>query len=365
MNIPLVKKAGKIKEIPIVFILGHGRSGTTLLQSLLNSHPNVIGPPESDFIAYLYPRFGKIKHWKKSDIIKFVDALFFNPLFSLWLLDREQLTENLLSVANFADYRLLCKMVMYQTGKNKVYIKLLSDKNPINSLFVKKLLKIFPEAKFIHIIRDPRDSVNGHIKRLRKKNTFFLAWRWKRYNTLIEDYKRQIPNKFFTIKYENMVANIEETLTSLSMFLNIPYSDGILQDKSPQDFQSLENNKFFENLSSDKKNALFNELKAAHENSLSPVDPAHIEKWKNEMAPYDIAITEMVTGKFAKSRYGYEFEMKRNGKIEVSKFRFLKSMVIYYSWEIFTRLRYNSYKYNTRYKARVIRNIISKQQAAS
>jgi len=364
MNSRLEKEANNIKEIPIVFILGHGRSGTTLLQSLMNSHPNIIAPPEYDFIAYLYPRFGKIRHWKENDILEFVDALFFNPLFSLWLLDRKQVTENLLAVVEFADYALLCKTVIYQMKRDKEKVKLLSDKNPINSLFVKKLLKIFPEAKFIHVVRDSRDSVNGHIKRLRNKNSFFLAWRWKRYNSLIETNKKQFPHKFFTIKYENMVRNMEETLISLSAFLTIPFHSSMLQNTPPQGLQSLHDNKFFEDLSPDRRNALFKELKSAHENSLSPVNLTHIEKWKHEMDPRDIAITEIITGKFAKSTYGYEFEVKRNTQ-KISKFQLLKSMWMYYSWEVFTRLRYNFYRFNTKYKARVIRNIINKQKLSA
>ncbi len=70
----------KIKKIPVVFIVGFGRSGTTLLQELMNAHPNVIGPPEYSFIVYLYSRYGNKKHWTKADIAEFIEALLFQAI---------------------------------------------------------------------------------------------------------------------------------------------------------------------------------------------------------------------------------------------------------------------------------------------
>jgi len=358
MSINFEDVANDIKQIPIVFILGHGRSGTTLLQSLLNSHPNIAAPQECDFILHLYPRFGKINHWEKSDIYEFIDSLFLSPLFSIWLVDKKQLTKRLLSIAPYISYQLACKIVIHQAKKSDKQVKLLSDKNPINSLFIKKLLSIFPDAQFIHMVRDPRDSVNGHIKRLQNKNPFFLAWRWKRYNILIERQKRKYPNKFFTIQYENMVGNIEDTLISLSSFIGLPFYNSMMQNTVPKGLLTLQDSKFFEDLPQDKRDALFKRLQATHKSTLSPVNSNNIAKWKNEMNLRDIMITEIIAGKLARNKYGYEEEKIQS--ISISAFQLLKGRIIYFSWEFYTRLRYSSYKLNRRYKAKMIRTIINK-----
>lgn len=350
----------RVKKIPMLFILGHGRSGTTLLQSLLNGHPNIIAPPEYEFIIYFYARFGKIKHFKKADIIEFIEAIYSDhPHFSIWLMDRDLLTEKLLSTAINNDYPFLCKTLITLTGENKEDVKILSDKNAINSLFVKKLLKIFPDAKFVHMIRDPRDSVSGHIMRLESKNPFFLARRWQRYNIIIEVYKQKFPEKFFTIKYENMVNKIDEILISLSSFLDVTHQHYRKDNIVPEGFQSLDKNTFLGKLPSKESTAIFNKIKFIHENLSAPVNTAHIEKWRKEMSPHDIAVTEIITESCAK-KYGYTIELKKSDRATISKFLLFKSKIIFYCWELFTRWRYDNYKFNTRYKAKSTRKIIGK-----
>src|ERR1700677_3706000 len=109
-----IEELDKIRKIPMAFILGKGRSGTSLLQNMMDAHPAIIGPPESKFVVLLYPLFSHIKKWKESDILLFVDSLYIEPLFAtLWHIDRKELTEKLLSIKDFADYSLLCKIVYY------------------------------------------------------------------------------------------------------------------------------------------------------------------------------------------------------------------------------------------------------------
>ena len=83
----------KIKKIPMVFIMGKERSGTTLLQTLLDAHPNIVAPPESEFIVLLYPRFGKIKKWTKKKIYDFLEELYQEPwITKIWCINRTYLT---------------------------------------------------------------------------------------------------------------------------------------------------------------------------------------------------------------------------------------------------------------------------------
>lgn len=342
------------KKIPIVFIVGHGRSGTTLLQSLLNNHPNIVAPPEYDFIIYLYPRFGKIKQFTKTDIKDFTVALFADPNFSIWLMEKEWLMEKL-SLAEGADFQTMCKLLMCLTGPDKQEIKLISDKDPIYSLFIRKLIRLFPDAKFIHMIRDPRDSVSGHIVRFDMKNAFFLARRWVRYNAIIEHFKKNFPGKFFTIQYEAMVKNMDETLKSLFTFLDVQYITLQKENLMPEGFQSMEKNKYIENIPADKREEVFNKkVKSIHEGLFEPVNTGNIEKWKKNMNPRDIAITEKITAKAAK-KYGYSIEPDKKAK--VSTYRMFRSKLVYNMWERYTRWRYSNFKYNNRYRTKFLRNL--------
>jgi hypothetical protein len=65
-----------IREIPIFFILGRPRSGTTLLTTLFNAHPNVRIAPEFPILLPLYQKFRKVKDWDEEAIRSFTDHLF-------------------------------------------------------------------------------------------------------------------------------------------------------------------------------------------------------------------------------------------------------------------------------------------------
>ena len=62
-----------LSKIPLFFILGRPRSGTTLLTTLFNAHPNVRIAPELPTMLFLYQRFKKVKTWDETTIRSFVE----------------------------------------------------------------------------------------------------------------------------------------------------------------------------------------------------------------------------------------------------------------------------------------------------
>ncbi len=53
----------KVRDIPMFFILGRPRTGSTLLRTLFDAHPNVIIPQEWPMLLLLHFQFGKVKCW--------------------------------------------------------------------------------------------------------------------------------------------------------------------------------------------------------------------------------------------------------------------------------------------------------------
>lgn len=351
----------QVNRTSMVFMVGHGRSGTTLLQSIMNNHPNIVAPPESEFIIFLYPHFGKIRHWTKDDITEFIDALFFDPLFYLWQLNKEELHKRMLSAIEHLNYPLACKMVFYEMRKDKNDVLVLCDKKPLYSLFVPTLLTIFPDAKFIHLVREPRDSVSAHINRMYAKNAFFLAQRWVGFNKQIETVKKEKPAQFITILYEKMVADIEGVLHQLYSFLKVPYSAPVLAQETSANYERLLQNPFLQNLPANQKDYILKKFTTMHSGHFKPVTTGNIEKWRKEMNPQDIAITEIITGKYAKDMYGYTVENSIL-KTNISSFSLMKSKLKYLLWQAFTRLRYSTYSFNRRYMVKLILKDIERQR---
>ncbi len=331
-----------IKTIPMIFILGRERSGTSLLQNLLDSHPNIIGPPESKIIAVLAPKFAPIKRWTEANIREFAELLYIEPMFTnFWHLDKEQLTKNLLLAKDSATYELLCKIVYYHLRKDKEKIILISDKNPSYILHINTLLDIFPDTKFVHIIREPRDNIYSQMKAFNAKNTIFSAQKWLGFNQLVERKKKKMPEKFYTIIYENMVTETEDIMKGLCAFLKVPYSEAMIQNVFPEWLSAHLERKG----NVDRKNMV-------HTGLLAPINTSNVGKWKNKLSAYDQAATEAITADFAKKTYGYDISIDPNSKIKISGFKILKGKCLYYLWQAFTQARYKSFAFNLMYSKR-------------
>jgi protein-tyrosine sulfotransferase len=340
-SIPIsVEELEYIRNIQMVFILGKGRSGTSLLQNLLDAHPAIVGGPESKFAVVFYPRFAHIKKWKESDIIDFIELLYIEPLFStLWHIDKKELTKAFLSVAEYANYALLCKMVYYQLRRGKENLLYISDKNPEYVLYVDTILKIFPNAKFIHIVREPRDNIYSQLTSFKEKNTIFRANQWLRYNEIIEERKKKEPGRYLTVLYEKLVGNTEATMKLVCEYLQVPFVNGMVQNQSPEWLTSHQERVGV----TDKENTI-------HRNLLKPINTSNVGKWKNKMNPYDQAVTEIITGDFAKKNYGYEIDSKQSDKsIKVSSLSLLKGKFIYNTWQKFTQFKTSSLRFNLFY----------------
>jgi hypothetical protein len=330
----------QIKAIPMLFILGKGRSGTSLLQNLLDAHPGIIGGPESKFMVIFHPCFAHIKKWKETDIIDFVEKLYMEPLFTaLWHLDKKELTKILLSAIDFADYTLLCKIVYYQMRKGKENLIYISDKNPQYIIHLKTISKLFPEAKFVHIVRDPLDNIYSEITSFRIGNVLFRACQWVGYNSIVEKRKEIEPGKYLTILYENLVSNTEGTMKLVCEYLDISFAGTMTQNQSPDWLKAHQ-----------ERMGIAENERMIHRNLMKPIDTSNVGKWKNKMDPYDQMIAEVVTGSFAKKMYRYDIDSNRNNKsLKVSPFTILKGKCVYLIWQEFTRLKAKSFRFNLFY----------------
>lgn len=280
-----------IKDIPVFFIVGRERSGTTLLQVLLDNHPNIVIPTESPFIRHLYRKYAHRARWSKNNVLEFFHDLLEEPYMQLWHVDKEKLEHDLLSVTDpcFAS---LCKTVYFHSisarGKNNPL--LIGDKNPQYSLFIPQLLKVFPSAKFLFIIRDPRDQVMSMMKvNFEKKLVSSLAYRWKYFNRSIGKQREMYPQQFCLVKYEELVQQPELQLRNICDFLNVPFNVEMINSHSRAAFYVSSRSL----------------LQEHHQTLLKPIDAGMAYQWKQKMREKDVRMTDTVAGGFSE-QLGYE-----------------------------------------------------------
>lgn len=291
----------EIENMPFVFIVGKGRSGTTLLQTIFDSHPNVIVPFESRLIIHLKKKYFHITNWTTELVNEFITDLYTDKDFkNFWNVNKELLRQNINSYPlNSLTFAVICKIVYlsYPSPFPKTNIRLIGNKKPIYSLFLKEMLQIFPNCKFIHLIRDYRDNIISSKKALGQKNIAISAYRWIMHNEKIENFKSIYPQKFFTIKYEDLVSNPKKHIPDLCNFLSIPYNEGLY------DFHYKTSDLYRKDKN---ENTLINNvMNKLHVNLMNPINTSQVDKWKNEMSIEEMELSDYIAGDFAK-RYGYK-----------------------------------------------------------
>jgi hypothetical protein len=211
------------------------RSGTKLLREILNNHSLIAIPDnESHCIPFFYDKINK--YGSLSSVINFErfyedfsETIFFKRLIQkINFIDKESwynsITDHTYSGVIEAFYQ------SYTRRKNKT---IWGDKTPSYLLHLPLLKSLFPESKFIHIIRDVRDYCLS-IHKAWKKNIYRAAQRW--HDSIIKcrkDAKEIDHFDYYEIQYENLIDRPEETAISICDFLSISYEENMIKPKRP------------------------------------------------------------------------------------------------------------------------------------
>ncbi|MBT3208193.1 MAG: sulfotransferase [Bacteroidetes bacterium] len=288
----------KIKKIPLFFIIGRARSGTTLLRTMFDAHPNVSIPIESPLIIHMLDKYGDIGYWTKGRLLEFYDDLLVVKDFQKWTIDREKLKTAILACEGQNSYQTIIKVIYWNFSSifKKEEIKLLGDKNPVYSVSIKKVFRLFPEAKYIHLTRDYRDHILSMVRtKVYTSNVLFLAFRWKFSAKLLKELKKQRQKSFYTIKYEDLVKDTKFHLQKICDFLGIEFIPQVIN-------YHKETEQYFEN-------ELKHTLEDHHKKVFKPIDASRIDIWKTEMKDKDIRIADLIVGKYAEEA-GYQRKYK-------------------------------------------------------
>lgn len=308
----------EIEKIPFVFIVGRGRSGTTLLQNILDANQHVLMPIESRLIIYLKQKYFTKTKWTRPDVLEFIDDIYLDKKFrKYWNIKKEVLQEKFLSIPlTKINFNLLCKLIYlnYESPYKKGEILLLGDKNPTYSLFASELLAVFPEAKFIHLIRDYRDNVLSNVNVIKTESIPLAAHGWVAYNQEIEKVKKNNPTIFSTIKYEDLVAFPEENAKRICHFLGLAYNP-----------EMLEFNKIIEKKIESESFDSTKEMADFHPNLTKPINTNHIKKWETAFTKKEVELIEFIAGDYGK-KYGYETSQPKSSSLSL-KFTAITSFI--------------------------------------
>jgi hypothetical protein len=268
---------------PPLLVLGVRRSGTTLLRVMLDRSSELAVPDES----YVVPQLAH-RHRGTVEPGAFVDDLRRLPRLRELGIPPEQVAERLRPGVSTGE----AVAAVFETyaavhGKTRW-----GDKTPLYMQHLRLLEGLFPDAQFVHLVRDGRDAAQsflampeGIVTRTwaHPRDVAGFACQWR---TEVEQAAalgaRVGSRRYLEIHYETLVAHPEETLRAVCSFAALPYEAGMLDYPGAVDLRDK-----------------------PHQQRLAQPPTAGVRDWRTEMAPDDVTRFESVAGDVL-ARLGYE-----------------------------------------------------------
>jgi hypothetical protein len=224
---------------PYLFLVGCPRSGTTLLQRLVDAHPEIAVIHETQWVPRMYER--RVGLTEEGVVTtKLLARLVEHPRFSRLELDPERIAE-LIENGEPKHYARFVSEVFDLHGHLKGK-SLVGEKSPGYVRHVPTLLGLWPRAKIVHLIRDGRDVALSVLDWKKKETTAgrFPTWAedpvtttalWWEWSVRLgrEAGARVGPGRYYEVFYESLVAEPERECEELCRFLGVPYDDRMVR----------------------------------------------------------------------------------------------------------------------------------------
>lgn len=241
----LVEKARSMQERG-VFLCGPMKSGTTLLLELLDGHRQLNVLPGDSWLWVRFSDVAKretfsIEEWRKHWLKRFVNPTGQKPY---WLFGENE--QNYSSFLDYMDFwyadlpdvfrrpalAVVCSYFCANPQRSMM-AETWVEKTPGNEFKTDSIVEHLPSAKFIHIVRDPRENF-ASIKRLYRTR----KWTWDARGTarsLSESFDAAVKNReklggnnYLIVRYEDLTSAPSKIMESVVEFLGIDWDDSLL-----------------------------------------------------------------------------------------------------------------------------------------
>jgi hypothetical protein len=208
---------------PPVLILGVRRSGTTLLRVMLDRHSKLAVPDESYFVPQLADR-----HLRRIDADDFVDDLRRLDTLAEWNVPLDEVRARLRDGMPVGT-AIATVYSVYAAERRK---ERWGDKTPMYMQNLRLLDRLFPDARFVHLIRDGRDAALSFLAMPRgivtetwmhPRSAADFACQWRTEVTAARRLGRRARGRYLEVRYEDLVADVEAVLRRICVFAGLDY----------------------------------------------------------------------------------------------------------------------------------------------
>lgn len=272
-----------------IFIIGTERSGSNLLRLILTAHSRIVIPHPPHFMNY----FGHLQYngsWEKQqtamlrDMLRLVRWHIFP--WREYQLSTEVVQTNIRHPSTFGVVAGIYETVLAQSGKD-----IWGCKSTFMIEHIDSVRAVYPNARFILLVRDPRDvAVSAKKSVFSPCHPYLSASLWAKQQRIGWQTMQRFPEQFLLLRYEDLLQDSAAQLQSLCHFLQVNWEEGLL--------------------------TFFQRDEAQHSSSLSAswrktnqaIQSNNFNKWKRQLTKREVALVETACGDMMQA-FGYQRTM--------------------------------------------------------
>ena len=274
-----------------IFVAGLERSGTSLAYALLASHPRIAMTRRTNLWTHFYDQYGDLADPANLDrclarMMSYKRILKLEP-------DEDRLRRD------FADgphtYARLFALIEEQHAE-RLGKPRWGDKSLNTEKYAEAILDAYPEARILHMIRDPRDRYASSYTRWQSRRGGVGAGtaEWLASVALAEEFAARFPDRYRIVRYEDLASNPEQLVPEICRFIDEEYDPAMMAMGGAP---SLTEKGF---------NSSYGPVEGIQ------ISTSSIGRYREVLRPGQIAFVELVAGD-AMARQGYEADDARPG----------------------------------------------------
>lgn len=228
-----------------IFIGGLDQSGKTPLRRMLSAHPELLLTRRTYMWSRFYKQFGSLSN--PSNLERCLSAMLAQKAVQELHPDLQLIRRDFVQGPQTYErlFELFYRQNLERTGKRRW-----GDQLGFVERFADVIFSAYPEAKMIHMIRDPRDhSAEGTDNKHRGRGkSGWLTARWKFSAHLAQHNSRRYNKRYLVVRYEDLMQDTEKVLRRICAFLNEDYLPAMIEvltgARNMDEDEQVENHKY-------------------------------------------------------------------------------------------------------------------------
>lgn len=260
-----------------VFLSGNQRSGKTLLQLILASHPEITISPGTNVIAKVLFEMPRAQPLSEANLLRFRQVLQKDRKFKAWRIDHRAYQAHVAQYREVTTAQIVEDVMRFFRDETKPGARYIGNKKGCYCKDGDLVKRVFPRAKLVFMLRDPRGAVSSMLETQPEHDLTSASLMWWMKARRIRELSAAMPSDVFVCRYESLVSDPEGMARDLCGFLGVPYAPEMLARYRTND-------------------VIRHRTDTTHHETYEAITTSMIEEWKEKLRPEQVAAIEGLIG---------------------------------------------------------------------